>query len=64
MRQAQAVIEAEGPTTTDRFGQVKAHPMHTVERDSRAQMIQALRALNLDIEPPRDGPGRPPGGAY
>jgi P27 family predicted phage terminase small subunit len=62
MRDAQRVVAAEGMTTTDRFGQIKAHGLLTVERDNRAQMLSALRQLNLDIEPLRDGPGRPPGG--
>lgn len=54
MRQAQNIIAAEGPTCLDRFGQKKAHPLLTVERDSRSQMLQAFKALNLDIEPLRD----------
>jgi P27 family predicted phage terminase small subunit len=61
LREAQAVIAKEGPQVQDRFGQWKAHPLLTVERDSRAAMLAALKALNLDLEPLRDGPGRPPG---
>jgi P27 family predicted phage terminase small subunit len=61
MRQAQEILSNQGMTTTDRFGQPKAHPMTTVERDSRAAMLAALKQLNLDIEPLKDGPGRPPG---
>ena len=61
MRQAQAVLTKDGLSIKDRFGQVKAHPLAVVERDSRAQMMAALKALNLDIEPLRDGPGRPSG---
>jgi P27 family predicted phage terminase small subunit len=61
MRSAQAQVLREGATTTDRFGQVKAHPLLTVERDSRAAMLAALRQLNLDLEPVRDRPGRPGG---
>jgi P27 family predicted phage terminase small subunit len=61
MRQAQEVVKAEGPQVKDRFEQFKAHPLLTVERDSRAQMMMALKALNLDLEPLRDGPGRPGG---
>ncbi len=62
MREAQAVLGKDGLTIKDRFDQVKVHPLTVVERDSRAQMMAALKALNLDIEPLRDGPGRPPGG--
>jgi len=61
MREAQAVITREGLTVKDRFDQAKAHPLTVVERDSRAQMLAALKALNLDLEPLRDAPGRPGG---
>ena len=61
MRQAQAVLATDGLVVKDRFDQVKTHPVAVVERDSRAQMLAALKALNLDIEPLRGGPGRPSG---
>ncbi len=61
MRGAQESIAAVGATVTDRFGQLRAHPMITVERDARAAMLAALKALNLDVEPLRDGVGRPSG---
>ena len=61
MRDAQKQIASDGVTTTDRFGQVKAHPLLPVERDARAQYLAALKALNLDLEPLRDRPGRPGG---
>jgi len=60
-QEAKKLIDTEGLTVVDRFGQHKAHPAATVERDSRAAMISALRALNLDLEPLRDRPGRPGG---
>ena len=60
LKQAQKVIKKDGAVIKDRFEQQKPHPLLNVERDSRSQMIQALKALNLDIEPLRDGPGRPP----
>ena len=50
MKAAQAAIERDGDTVLDRFQQVKAHPSITVERDARAQMMAALKALRLDIE--------------
>ena len=59
--QARAAIEAEGLSVKDRFGQTKAHPLCTVERDALATFRAALRDLNLDLEPLRDRPGRPPG---
>lgn len=55
------VIEKEGELVVDRFGKGKAHPLCAVERDARAQWLAALKMLNLDILPNRDGPGRPPG---
>jgi P27 family predicted phage terminase small subunit len=61
MRAAQAAIKEDGATSLDRFGQLKAHPLLPTERDARAAMMAALRQLNLDLEPLRDGPGRPPG---
>jgi P27 family predicted phage terminase small subunit len=59
MRQAQDILSNEGMTTTDRFGQARAHPAATIERDSRAAMLGALKQMNFDLEPLRDGPGRP-----
>lgn len=61
MRECQKAIKTDGPMIKDRFEQPKAHPLLSVERDSRAQMLAALKALNLDLEPLRDGPGRPGG---
>jgi phage terminase small subunit len=61
MKSAAAQIEADGETIKDRFGQLKPHPLLPTERDARAQMLAALKQLNLDLEPLRDGPGRPPG---
>lgn len=61
MRQAQDILKTEGMTTLDRFQQPRPHPAATIERDSRAAMLAALKQLNLDLEPLRDGRGRPPG---
>lgn len=61
MRGAQQAIADDGATIKDRFGQLRAHPIITVERDARAAMLAALRALNLDLEPLRDRIGRPAG---
>ncbi len=54
-------IGLDGATLTDK-GTIRAHPLLAVERDARAQVIQALKALNLDLEPLAAGPGRPAGG--
>lgn len=61
MKQCQAAIKRDGPMVRDRFGQLKSHPLLPTERDARSQMLAALRALNLDIEPIHDRPGRPAG---
>jgi len=58
---AQDIIDKEGLTFKDRFGQVKAHPLCSVVRDARSQKMAALKGLNLDIEPLKGGPGRPGG---
>lgn len=61
MKSAQAAIERDGELVKDRFEQLKPHPLLTTERDARSQMLAALKQLNLDLEPLRDGPGRPGG---
>ena len=61
MKSAQKIIKRDGITFKDRWGQIKNHPLLTAERDSRSQFLQALKALNLDILPLRDRPGRPGG---
>ncbi len=60
MREAQAVLERDGITCTGRAG-LRVHPCVLIERDSRVAMLTSLRALCLDVEPPRDRPGRPAG---
>ena len=63
LRGAQRAIKKDGVSVKDRWGQVKPHPLLTTERDARAQMLMALKQLNLDVEPLRDRPGRPGGGS-
>lgn len=58
--QARAMIDRDGGIIEDRFGQKVPHPAVKLERDSRHQLLQCLRALNLDVEPARP-PGRPSG---
>jgi len=58
---AQAIIVEHGAVTQDRWGQLRPNPATTIERDSRAAMLAALKALNLDIEPAREKIGRPGG---
>lgn len=61
MRAAQAAIAEHGELVPDRYGQLKTNPACTLERDSRNGFLAAVRQLNLDLEPLRDAPGRPPG---
>ena len=61
MGEASRLIEQHGAVTTDRFGQLRPNPATILERDSRAAMQSALKALNLDLEPLRDSVGRPAG---
>jgi len=46
--EARAAIDQDGAYLPDRFGQIKAHPGLSVERESRAQFERHLRALGLD----------------
>ena len=61
MRAAQEAIAKHGEMVLDRYQQLKTNPACVLERDSRVGFLSALRQLNLDLEPLRDGPGRPPG---
>ena len=60
MRAAQKLIAQHGELLADRFGQLQRNPAVGIERDSRVAMLQALRALNLDLEPLHKTAGRPP----
>jgi hypothetical protein len=61
VREAQALLTRDGLVITDRFGQPKPHPAAALERDAKQTLLRNLRALNLDLEPLRDRPGRPGG---
>jgi phage terminase small subunit len=54
IREAQAAIRKHGALVADRYGALKQNPACFLERDARAGMLSALRALNLDLEPLRD----------
>lgn len=58
---ARLAILREGATVPDARGALRAHPLISVERDARAAMLAALKALRIDVIPTRPGPGRPPG---
>jgi hypothetical protein len=53
-------IDLQGELLTIR-GIPRVNPLCAVERDQRAALVRCLRNLNLDLEPLRDRPGRPPG---
>lgn len=59
MRAAQNKIAEHGEVVTDRYGSLKANPAVQIEKDSRNGFLASLKALQLDIEPLRDTPGRP-----
>jgi hypothetical protein len=54
IREAQRAIRQHGALVPDRYGALKQNPACFLERDARAGMLSALRALNLDLEPLRD----------
>ena len=58
---ARREIDLHGVLIVDRWEQRKPNPACAIERDARAGMLAALRALNLDLEPLNDRPGRPGG---
>ena len=48
LRDAQQIVKKEGLCVTTSRGVVSAHPMLRVERETRSQLLQALRHLCLD----------------
>jgi phage terminase small subunit len=60
VRQAQRLLTRDGLVVKDRFKQQKPHPAATIERDAKMTLLRNLKALNLDLEPLHDRPGRPP----
>ena len=53
MRAAQRAIKKHGEIVLDCYGAPKLNPACNLEKDSRAGMLAAFRALNLDLEPLR-----------
>ncbi|MBS3649670.1 hypothetical protein KEU06_13740 [Pseudaminobacter sp. 19-2017] len=56
---AREVIDRDGMTYTDRFGQPKARPEIGIERDNKVLLARLLRELALDGVDAPDAP-RPP----
>jgi P27 family predicted phage terminase small subunit len=48
-RTCRETIDKEGAVYHDRFDQPKPHPLLSVERDSRAAFLSAMRSLSLDL---------------
>jgi hypothetical protein len=59
--EARGILKKEGLTVTDRYGQTRPHPAASVETASTRNFLACMKALNLELEPVRPGPGRPPG---
>ncbi|MFZ5833261.1 MAG: P27 family phage terminase small subunit [Planctomycetota bacterium] len=57
--QARQILDREGLTSTDRFGQVKSHPATLIERDNRGLFSRLLRELGLDLPSIDAQPARP-----
>ena len=56
---ARKILDADGLVLADRFGQQRAHPAAAIERDARSGLLQALKALGLDLDVAATGlPGR------
>jgi hypothetical protein len=41
--------DADGEAVTDRFGQIRQHPLIPAERDAKSSFLSAMRSLNLDL---------------
>ena len=49
LREARDVLDREGLVISGRYeGMTRQHPLVTVERDARVQLLRALRELDLD----------------
>ena len=49
--QSRQRVDTDGLTVKSRFGELKPHPLLSVERDSRAAFLAGMRQLGLDYEP-------------
>jgi P27 family predicted phage terminase small subunit len=58
-QEAREIVDREGLTYKDRFGQPKERPEVAIERDSRIAFWRGMRELALDVDAPADV-SRPP----
>ena len=56
--EARELVNKEGLTVVDRFGQKKQHPACAVQRDFAALHARLMRELNLTEEPAENRPPR------
>lgn len=56
---ARKLIDREGMTFLDRFGQQKPHSLLATERDNRAAFLSGIKALDLGVDETSQRPGRP-----
>lgn len=61
IQRMRATVAKDGDTVADRFGQLNSHPLLAAIRGAETVKRQAIRALNLDLEPLQERPGRPSG---
>jgi phage terminase small subunit len=61
MQQARLAIAEHGLVFIDANGIPKSRPEISVERDSRIAFARLIRELDLDVAPPPEPRGRPPG---
>jgi phage terminase small subunit len=61
VRQARDLLVTGAIVVKDRFGQDREHPAVSIENAAKQTLLRNLRALNLDLEPLHDRPGRPGG---
>ncbi len=61
MCEAREIVNREGLTYLNRFNEIREHPSLNTERKARAQFLQAIKQLNLDVLPPNHRIGRPGG---
>lgn len=59
---ARLLIETEGLTVQDRFGQAKSHPAVDIERSSLLGFVRIARELGLHVEVPESRPAHYPRG--
>ncbi|KFG71038.1 P27 family phage terminase small subunit [Microvirga sp. BSC39] len=59
-QQARTVIDEQGLTYTNRFGDPVLRPEAAVERDARLAFARLVRELDLDVDHPGEARSRPP----